>query len=63
MLVTFLVFASVIIVFLLACIVYIYPGKKNVTSVPGMDASDEKLGNFPDIQVCTFVRSIFVYRV
>ena len=63
MLVTFLVFASVIIVFLLACIVYIYPGKKNVTTVPGMDASDEKLGNFPDIQVCIFVQCIFVYRV
>ena len=59
MLVTFLVFASVIIVFLLACIVYIYPGKKNVTTVPGMDASDEKLGNFPDIQVCEYERGVY----
>ena len=51
MLVTFLVFASVIILFLLACVVYVYPGKKNVTTVPGMEATDATLENFPDIQV------------
>ena len=53
MLVTFLVFAAIVIVFLLACVLYIYPGKKNVTTAPGIDASDETLGNFPDIQVST----------
>ena len=51
MLVTFLVFASVLIFFLIACVAYVYPGKKNVTTVPGMEATDETLGNFPDIQV------------
>ena len=51
MLVTFLVFASIIVGFLLSFLIYNYLGKKNITSAPGIDASDEKLGNFPDIQV------------
>ena len=51
MLITFLVFASIIILILLAYFININSGKKNVTTVPGMDKSDETLGNFPDIQV------------
>ena len=51
MLVTFVVFATIVTVFLLACVVYVYPWKTSVTTVPGMEASDEASGNFPDIQV------------
>ena len=51
MLVTFVVFATIVIVFLLVCVVYVYPWKNTVTTVPGMEANDEALGNFPDIQV------------
>ena len=47
-----LVFVCLIIVFLLLYFEHIRSGKKkNVTTVPGMDASDETQGNFPDIQV------------
>ena len=51
MLVTFVVFATIVTVFLLACVIYVYPWKNTVTTVPGMEANDEASGNFTDIQV------------
>ena len=51
MLVTFLVFACLIVICLIVGLAYLYPGKKKVTTAPGMAPTDEKFGNFPDIQV------------
>ena len=59
MLVTFLVFATVIILCLLVAVAYLYPGKKNITTVPGMQATDEALGNIPDIQVDNVILKYF----
>ena len=52
MLVTFLVFATVVLIFLVVALAFLYSGNKNVTTAPGMPPSDDKLGNIPDIQVC-----------
>ena len=58
MLVTFLVFAAVILICLLVGVVYLYPGKKNVTTAPGMPATDEALGNILDIQVVVHFNTV-----
>ena len=58
MLVTFLVFAAVILICLLVTVAYLYPGKKNVTTAPGMQATDDALGNIPDIQVVLIFNAV-----
>ena len=51
MLVTFLIFATVVLICLVVALAFLYTGNKNVTTAPGMAPSDDKLGNIPDIQV------------
>lgn len=45
----FAIFAITFVVALIGAIVYLYPGSRRVTTVPGFDPTDAKYGNIPDI--------------
>ncbi|XP_072027850.1 cytochrome P450 20A1-like [Amphiura filiformis] len=45
----FVIFAVTFVVVLIGAVIYLYPGSKRVTTVPGLDPSDPKDGNIPDI--------------
>ncbi|XP_067119350.1 cytochrome P450 20A1-like [Centruroides vittatus] len=45
----FAIFAVTFVLFLLVLVFYLYPGSKSQTTIPGMDPSDPKEGNLPDI--------------
>lgn len=45
----FAIFAVSFVIFLLIIVFYLYPGSAKATSIPGMDPSDPKEGNVPDI--------------
>lgn len=46
----FVIFAVTFVVVLLLAVLYLYPGsRKRPSTVPGLDPSDAKEGNFPDI--------------
>nr|AKH03540.1 cytochrome P450 20A1 [Paracyclopina nana] len=49
MIVTFLIFALTFILFLLGVLFYLAPRSKNVTTIPGLDPSDDISGNIDDI--------------
>lgn len=46
----FIVYGSIIIAFIVVAIAYLRSGPTNITTVPGLAASDENEGNAPDIQ-------------
>ncbi|KAI0219611.1 Cytochrome P450 20A1 [Lamellibrachia satsuma] len=46
----FVVYVGVVVLCAVIAVLYLYPGSKKVTTVPGLDASDEFEGNLPDIQ-------------
>ncbi|XP_071812073.1 cytochrome P450 20A1-like [Apostichopus japonicus] len=49
MLIAFGMFAVAFVTFLLIAVIYFYPGSAKVSTIPGLDPSDSKEGNFPDI--------------
>lgn len=46
----FVIFAITFVVALLAAVFYLYPGSRRATTIPGLDPSDSKEGNLPDIR-------------
>ncbi|XP_071805028.1 cytochrome P450 20A1-like [Asterias amurensis] len=45
----FAIFAVTFVVVLIAAVIYFYPGSTKTSTIPGMDPTDPREGNFPDI--------------
>merc|ERR1712141_323850 len=60
MLVTFLIFASTIIVGLLGLLIYFSPRSGRISTVPGLDPSDNLEGNIQDISAAGSLHEFLV---
>ncbi|KAK2152271.1 hypothetical protein NP493_2494g00009 [Ridgeia piscesae] len=46
----FIISVGVVVICVVIAVMYLYPRSTKVTTVPGLDASDEVLGNLPDLK-------------
>lgn len=56
----YVIFAVTFVVFLILSVIYLYPGSKKTTTIPGPEPVDPLEGNLPDIVACESMHEFLV---